>query len=115
MEWLGPILTGGAAVAAIKLVESVTLWRLNRKAKISDDMKIEEDEAAQTIKYLKTAMRAILHDRIKYLGRAFIVDGGIAFDDRDDLFEMHRIYHDLLDGNGHLDHLMNEVKKLPLK
>ena len=46
------ILTGGVAAAGIKLIESVIVWRLNRKAKEEDDNtqkeveKKKHDEAA---------------------------------------------------------------------
>ena len=54
-------------------------------------------------------------DRIKYLGRRFIRDGKIDFDDRQDLIDMHGVYHNALGGNGNLDKLMEEVMELPVK
>ena len=54
--------------------------------------------------------RMILYDRIKY-----IAEGEIEADALEDLIEMHRIYHDELDGNGYLDTLMAQVKQLHIK
>jgi hypothetical protein len=64
---------------------------------------------------LKHALRVILHDRIKYLSRSYVEKNEVSFDDRRDLLEMHHIYHGALGGNGHMDHLISEVKKLQLK
>lgn len=64
---------------------------------------------------LRVGERVILHDRIKYLGRRFIRDGKIDFDDRQDLIDMHGVYHNALGGNGNLDKLMEEVMELPVK
>lgn len=126
IEVLGWIITGGVAAAAVKLIESLVVWRLNRKAKLSDDVKAneagahkkKEAELAEVVKVindLKRAQKVILHDRIKYLGHAYIRAEAISYDDRRDLVEMHGIYHSELGGNGNLDHLMNDVMKLPIK
>lgn len=64
---------------------------------------------------LKAGMRALLHDRIKYLGLKYIEEGAVVSGDLEDLIEMHRIYHDDLGGNGYLDEIMSKVKKLPAK
>lgn len=57
-------------------------------------------------------VRMVLYDRIKHLGKQYIKNGEIAFEDLEDLLEMHKIYHDDLGGNGYLDSVMNAVKKL---
>lgn len=59
--------------------------------------------------------RMILYDRIKFLGKKYIADGEIEADALEDLLEMHRIYHDELDGNGYLDVLIAQVKQLHIK
>lgn len=61
-----------------------------------------------------TGVRQLLYDRIKYLGRCYIDRKEISSEDLEDIIEMHRIYHDDLDGNGYLDSLMDAVKKLPI-
>lgn len=55
-----------------------------------------------------------MYDRIKYLCKAHLDRGYIATNDLEDLERMHKIYHDDLKGNGFLDDLMNNVKKLPV-
>ena len=59
--------------------------------------------------------RMILYDRIKYLGKRYISEGEITADCLEDLIEMHRVYHDELDGNGYLDTLICQVKHLKIK
>ncbi len=59
-------------------------------------------------------VQQLLYDRIKYLCKAHLDRGCIATNDLEDLERMHKIYHDDLKGNGFLDDLMNNVKKLPV-
>lgn len=60
-------------------------------------------------------VRQLLYDRIKHLGRRYIADGTISQEDLEDLMQMHGIYHTDLGGNGYLDNLMEQVKRLPLR
>ena len=60
-------------------------------------------------------VRQLLYDRIKYLGRKFISAGEIRLEDLEDLIEMHKIYHDTLDGNGYLDSVMKAVNGLKIR
>jgi len=60
-------------------------------------------------------VRQLLYDRIKHRGKRYIADGSISLDELEDLIEMHTIYHDDLGGNGYLDSLMAQVKKLPIR
>lgn len=98
----------------------------NRKAakedRDADKQAADEQQEKDTTKRLQDDLaslrvgeRVILHDRIKYLGRRFIRDGEIDFDDRQDLIDMHGVYHNALGGNGNLDKLMEEVMELPVK
>lgn len=61
---------------------------------------------------VRAGVRQLLYDKIKFLGRKFIADGEVSEEDLEDLIDMHKIYHDELNGNGYLDHIMTEVKKL---
>ena len=63
---------------------------------------------------IEAGVRIILYDRIKHLGKAYIERKSISAEELEDLIEMHRIYHDELGGNGYLDTLMANVKKLPI-
>ena len=73
------------------------------------------DEKDADIKALKTGLKWVIYDRIRFLGQNYITSGKVDFDDRRILNEMHTCYHDGLGGNGDLDNLMHEVNKLPLK
>lgn len=59
-------------------------------------------------------VRQLLYNQIKEKGKAYIADGQITNEELEDLIDTHRIYHDDLNGNGYLDQLMAEVKKLKL-
>jgi hypothetical protein len=61
---------------------------------------------------VRAGVRQLLYDKIKYLGRKYIAAGEVSEEDLEDLIDMHKIYHDELNGNGYLDHIMAEVKKL---
>ena len=60
-------------------------------------------------------MCVILYDRLKHLCRHHIGNGHIMADDLEDIMQMHRVYHEDLDGNGFLDNLMRQVKSLPIR
>ena len=63
---------------------------------------------------VSAGVQQLLYDRIKYLCKAHLDRGYIATNDLDDLERMHKIYHDDLKGNGFLDDLMNNVRRLPV-
>lgn len=100
---------GGSAVAALinQIGESI---RQKRKHKYDT-----ADTEAEDMKEVKTALKWVMYDRIRYLGTCYLHDGSIDIDDRRILGEMHRSYHDGLGGNGDLDKLMEAVNSLPLK
>jgi len=89
-----PVLGSGALAALISGV-----FGLIRDRKASEDG-------------VRAGVRQLLYDKIKYLGRKYIAAGEVSEEDLEDLIDMHKIYHDDLDGNGYLDHIMTEVKKL---
>ena len=120
------LLSGGVAAAVIKAVESIITWKLNRKAVKEDREEARKDQESQSaqkdiaqlktdVSSLRVGEQMILRDRIKYLGRNYIRDEKIDFEDRQDLIDMHQVYHNNLGGNGNLDSLMAEIMELPLK
>lgn len=132
MEVLGYLLTGAAAAAFIKLLESVIMFRMQRKAKKEDkdeEKNSVEEKNASAVKNLQEwqerteekidglveANQLIMLDRIKWMGQKYIQEGEVDFDDRRILNRMHQNYHNRLGGNGDLDHLMKDVNDLPLK
>lgn len=62
---------------------------------------------------IEAGVRILLYDRIKYLGIRHIERGYISNEDYEDLVKMHLVYHDSLKGNGFLNDVMDQVKKLP--
>lgn len=67
------------------------------------------------VSHLKKANKAILSDRIKWLGTKYIEAGEVEFEDRRNLHDLHDAYHNDCGGNGDYDILMRDVDALPLK
>lgn len=119
MEYLLAVLSGGAAVAVIEGIRESLRFRRERRASLSDRRALDIDKRFETLarqnRIQSEALKYILYDRIRYLGREYIGRGEIDFDDRRILNAMHRVYHDGLGGNGDLDKLMTDVNCLRLK
>ena len=128
MEIVAAIIGGSFGAAIVSGAVSLITWRLNRNAKKEDtaqENKLANCAArAEQIAELKTmvqvlflADRTILYDRIKHLGKIYITRGWITVEELEDLSLMHSVYHDKdkLNGNGFLDDLMKNVRKLPLR
>ena len=120
------ILGGSCGAAIVAGVFGLITWRLNRKAAKEDraDARRTADCAARgkeiqqlrdEVKVLILADRTILYDRIKHLGKSYIVRGYVTLEELEDLNRMHEVYHDpdKLNGNGFLDDLMKTVRSLP--
>lgn len=63
---------------------------------------------------VQEANRLLMKDKIRHLCTKYIDQGWIYADELEDLIAMHECYHDKLKGNGFLDELMSDVKKLPV-
>lgn len=103
-EILIAIAGSGFFAAVVSAGANIYLWKLN-------DKKQKEDQN----KDVKDGLQVLLYDRIKCLGLRYISAGMITSEDMEDLMRMHKVYHDKLNGNGYLDHIMDEVYKLPIK
>ena len=57
-------------------------------------------------------MRWLLQDRLEQQALAFLRRGSVTYDELRNWNRGHRIYHDLLGGNGDLNGLKEELKKL---
>lgn len=114
---LSAILAGGCAAAIIKLVDNFLIARVHINARNHEArMTASEGQIKEIYKSqsnLELGMQAILHDRLKYLCRAYIADGAVKSDDLDDLLKMHESYQ-TLGGNGHLTLLMDKVTRLKI-
>ena len=71
----------------------------------------KEDKHDERIDTLMFALRVLMIDKVKNLGKHYIDVGEISLEDKENLKEMHRAYKGL-NGNGHLDTVMGEVDKL---
>jgi hypothetical protein len=106
-EILAIILGGGSVAAIVSGFMQLVLWKLNRKAHI-------EDKLDNANKHIEQALKAMLHDRIKWLGKTYITNGYISTEDLRDIIDMHVCYHDMR-GNGLLDNIMRQVQALPIR
>lgn len=105
-----------AVVAALAAVIGAVIAQLGEGIRQKRKRKYEKtDTKDATTQALKDGLKWVLYDRIRYLGQRYISDGSVDFDDRRILGAMHDCYHDGLGGNGDLDSIMNEVRRLPLK
>lgn len=99
---LGGVFSGAFLSSLVQLI----IWKWNRKA-------AKDDRACDGDKHIKNALRILMYDRIKHLGKCYIEKKSVTADELEDLVAMHKCYHDDLDGNGFLDTLMAQVKALP--
>lgn len=71
--------------------------------------------ATDDLAHVKSANKAILEDRIKWLGEKYLSEQEIDFEDRRILHNLHNAYHNDCGGNGDYDCLMRDIDELPLK
>lgn len=131
-EILLALLGGGVAVTIIEGIKEAISWHRNRKAEQEDKAEAKADTSKEMderitkleegieklnrmMENLIESQKNLLFDRIKYLCRCYISDGEIDFDDLRSLNALHNSYHSGLGGNGDLDVLMEQARKLPLK
>ena len=69
------------------------------------------DKGDERIDALVRAEKIMMIDRVTWLGKEYISQSEITLTDKENIIEMHEAYK-ALGGNGHLDTVMNEVKKL---
>lgn len=123
MDFLATLFGGAFGAALVAGIFGLLQQRLKRNAEKED--RAENTQAAscaargQEIKQLQAVVnslmvadRTILYDRIKHLAKAYIRRGWIYMEEYEDLDRMHKVYHDELEGNGFLDTVMTEVRKL---
>lgn len=121
-EFLIILLTGGMGAGLFKLLDTLLDHVLKRKDKSKELIKQEMDVFGQRITDVENLVqnliyseRVSLKDRIRHIGKTYIREGSISIEEREDLLDLHKAYHDYCNGNGNLDALMADVKKLPLK
>ena len=118
MDWIISILAGGIGVSIItglfKLIDSRLTNRINDNRDKSKILGERIEANADTIGMVISALKVILHDRIKYLSRGYISEGAIMYSDRRDLLDMYAIYHKL-GGNGNIASLVRQVEELTVR
>lgn len=125
MEILKTILGGAVGSSIVVCIFGLVTWFLNRKAAKADKAedrkeqkesqeKTEMDDVRKTLDNLTIAMRTQLYLSIKRDGKSYLQRGSISAEELEDLVNAHKVYHDVLKGNGFLDSLMEKVKQLPV-
>ena len=104
------LIAGASAIIGGLITQAGESLRQRRKRKYD-----RADGKNKDMMALKTGLKWVIYDRIRFLGQNYISAGRVDFDDRRILNEMHTCYHDGLGGNGDLDNLMHQVNDLPLK
>ena len=100
MEILTALLGAGVGAGLMAIIKDY----LNHKWAKKDKEDTRNDA-------LVRAQKITIIDRVMWLGKHYISQDGITLSDKDNLVEMYEAYKDL-GGNGHLDTVMNEIKKL---
>lgn len=89
--------------------------KLDKLEKRLDEIDKKLKVLSDDIVHVKNADRAILSDRIKWLGERYLEAKEIEFEDRRVLNQLHDAYHNDCNGNGDYKNLMKAVNALPLK
>lgn len=126
MEILQMILGGAVGSSIVVGLFGLITWKLNRKAAKEDKAEDREEEKKKRadsemeeinakLENLTIALRTQMYNLIKKDGKSYLARGSITSEELEDLIDSHRVYHDVLKGNGFLDSLMDKVKRLPVK
>ena len=74
----------------------------------------KNDKAVDQMDAQTEALKVIMIDRVKQLGREYIKQGYILVDDKETIKEMYQSYK-RLGGNGQLSTIMGEINKLEVR
>lgn len=107
-------LAGAGGAAAIKLLDNIIQYALQRRAKKQDNGEREKTELEIQVDSIRQCLMVSMLDRIQYLCRCYIKDGCVSIEDRRRLHQIHKGYK-VVGGNGDLDALLAEVDELPLR
>lgn len=103
MEFIKALLSGsvGAGLMAIIMAALQRYWK-------------KKDEKKGAVAALVEAQKVMMIDRMRHLGSQYIDDRSISLKDKETMQDMFVAYRKL-GGNGHLDTIMAEVNKLPIR
>lgn len=71
----------------------------------------KRDEKDEKMDAVVTALKVMMVDRVRHVGRSCIKDGEITLETKETINDMYRSYK-ALGGNGHLKTIMEEVNEL---
>ena len=103
IEFAVTVLSGsvGAGIMAIVLAALQRRWK-------------KKDCKDAAIASLVNAQKVLMIDLVRYLGSRYIKQAEISLEDKENLHDMYAAYKSL-GGNGHLETIMHEVDRLPVK
>ena len=125
MDW-NVVLSGASGAALFAGIFSLFQWLLTRKAEKNDKKEEKKEKEAEKeamadknlnekVDALCVAVRELLYDRMKHLGKSYLERQSITSEELKDFISMHDIYHQTLEGYGFLDEIVRQVKDLPIK
>lgn len=85
---------------------SIIVALLNRHWAKKDNKDEKQDAIVEGLKVLTV-------DRVRYLGKCYMAAQKIELEDKENLESMYQAYKSL-GGNGHLETIMEEVRRLPV-
>ena len=103
IEFAVTVLSGsvGAGIMAIVLAALQRRWK-------------KKDGKDEAIASLVNAHKVLMIDRVRYLGSRYVRQKEVSLEDKENLHDMYAAYKSL-GGNGHLETIMHEVDRLPVK
>lgn len=105
-----------AAVGSGGLSSILVAWLQRKWKKEDNDCRIDElaeqqKDFAEKQKALINSQKVTMIDRVRHLAKRYIEQECITLEDKENLEDMFKSYKEL-GGNGHLDTIMSEVRKL---
>lgn len=71
----------------------------------------KKDKKDEKLDAVVEGLKVLTVDRVRYLGKCYMIDREIDLEDKENLEAMYRAYKSL-GGNGHLETIMAEVERL---
>lgn len=104
------------AILSSSALSSIAVAMLQRRWTKQDKGVVTKEDIADMREKLSAVtenQKLMSIDRIRHLVKAYIADGCVDLESKENLVDMHRSYR-RLGGNGHLDTIMAELEKLPV-
>lgn len=108
MDWGDILVIVFGSGAIVSVIGEIILYMIKR-----NDTK--KDETLAEIKHLKQAQKVLMRAEIVKMCKAVLINGEIAFEEREEILELYEAYKNELDGNGKAEDYVKQIKILPLK